>query len=45
MCSLVNTDIKTVYVDDEAYSIKEFNKLMQDSVSDVFWLSASYDFW
>lgn len=44
MCSLSNTNIKTVYVDDEAYPIKEFNQLMRNSVSDVFWISTSYDF-
>ena len=44
MCSLSNTNIKTVYVDDEAYSIEEFNRLMRNSVSDVFWISTSYDF-
>lgn len=44
ICNLSNTNIKTVYVDNEAYKIKEFNQLMEDSISDVFWLSASYDF-
>lgn len=44
MCSLYNTNIKKVYVDDAAYSIEEFNRLMKDSASDAFWISASYDF-
>lgn len=44
MCSLRNTNIQTVYLDDEAYSIEKFNQLMDDSLASVFWIDTEYDF-
>lgn len=44
MCSLRNTNIKTVYVDNKSYSIDKFNQLMEDSLSSVFWITTEYDF-
>lgn len=44
MCSLSNTEIKTVYIDNEAYSIEKFNQLMDDSLSSVFWITTEYNF-
>ena len=44
MCSLLNTNIKTVYIDNEAYSIEKFNQLMDDSLSSVFWIDTEYNF-
>ena len=44
MCDLSKTNIKTVYIDDTAYNIEEFNNLMNDTLSDVFWIDNTYDF-
>lgn len=44
MCSLKNTEIKKVYIDDESYKIEEFNRLMEDCIGSAFWTSMEYNF-
>lgn len=44
MCNIVNTDIKTVYIDDTAYSRQEFIQLVRDTKDGAFWIEAEYNF-
>lgn len=44
ICSLDNTNIKTVYIDDDKYSIAEYNKLMSTCNDEVFWKPMDYNF-
>ena len=43
MCDISNTKIETVYIDNDKYTIAEYNKLIENA-GGIFWEPVGYDF-